>query len=232
MKKNLFTAVFILLANMLLAGNDSQMLMQDITLMQKRLGGNSHFSATIDVVNKGEQLALPTIHAVIKRKGDSVYYKVMQFEYLFTDKHTIMVDHKKKMIAYTTPSSKSKTGSLDFLPDLDSIYQGYDSVEYIGLVNGNRKYRVHNGNGVIELAEIYFDPVTQFFSKMVYTYNKEITGNATVLAVEYSNVRYDEVFTNQFDEDQFIIQKGKVITPAPVLTGYTITEAQTSNDNF
>jgi hypothetical protein len=199
----------------------------DLDSMQAKLGKEKKFSAELIVTNKNVAGFMHSITATIHRKGDCMYYKLMQLEYLFAEKHSVIVNHKARSIAYVGKDEKGSS-IKPAMPELDSVLMLYDSVVCQGEINGTRKYVIYNHNGLISKCEAYFNPSVMFFTKLVYKYNRDILGEEATIEVDYKDIQYAPVFSdNEFSENRFIVKKGKAWVPVPALQGYSITEGKT-----
>lgn len=234
MRTVLSTVAALLYVSIVFAGSgDDEMFANDIKSVSLKLAVEQKFTAEIVILNKSVSGFLPSVNAVIHRSGVNAHISFMKMEYLFTAKRSIVVDHKRKFIAYSTPTVKQQDVMKRLLPAIDSFSHLYDSVVYKGTVDGKRKYCVYKSKGLIMYAEVYFDPVTGFFSKLLYRYNPELTGEEGIIIIEYRNVSFSPAFdSDEFDDKKFISLKNGTVVPARALSGYSISEAQTSFDNY
>lgn len=231
MKKTiLFFWVFVFVG--VKAQDAKRMFIADMDSMRQYAAATQAMSAELVVVNEGVKNFIPEIKATMHRNGDLTYYKVLHLEYLFGKEKSIIVNHRNKTITYSAKDVKTKD-ILPTLPSIDSMVTTYDSIVYVGEVNGSRKYYVYNSKYYISKIELYYNPTIHFVSKLIYHYNENVIGEDAVVTVEYRNVNMQPVFnSDEFLESRFITIKGKQYVPAQALAGYIIYEANTNMAKF
>lgn len=207
-----------------------EMFIADVNHMQDLLNNSTGLSMRVSVGNISISGAVPQVSAEVKRKGTEVYYKLMGNEYLFTNKHTVMVDHSKKLIAYSPADPVYRNLVFSMLPSVDSVLRFFDSVSLKGSAKGEHRYMIYNKRSPIKSIEAFYNTEIGFFTKFIYEYDEEYGGDAGKIAVIYSDINFNTKFSDlEFSVSRFVSVKGDQIMGVGALSKYSVTKVPIQN---
>ena len=164
---------------------------------------------------------------IVEKEGNNYIHNSGEVLTLRNDRCLIMLRPEDKVIVYTEhPKNKDKKTSDTEMAGVDfSALEGnYDSVEFKGLEEGVKYYRMHLNSGPILTADIMIDDERKLFHKVTYTYRKqheEDPGYRVVMNFKEqdTNPVYEQ---EKFSEKTFVSLENGVAKPADAYNTYEV----------
>jgi len=143
-------------------------------------------------------------------------------ETIYTTKYVIAVSKAGKTIMYA-PNDKKTANPKDMIPKLDSSFNKYDSVIFVGNISGEKHYRLLVKGTPVKEINMYFRESDYVFTRIDYLYRDKRSGFYKVENV-FKNVNLRAgLHKDEFEVDHYIIDKDpKNIIPAPAYKGYKV----------
>ncbi len=137
-------------------------------------------------------------------KGQNLYYRFGQLEYISNATFTLMIDHEDKYLALDSTYRSLNTGSQLFEAlTSDSIQNMLGGGTLTKMSSGNWKLTEYT-DGLIHHSEIIIDGTTYLIKKMLVYYRTQAGGGATeFLQMSYSNFGVGNVSNTVFSIGKF-----------------------------
>ena len=170
----------------------SQNFKADLEKMQEVYSSANEFYAKINVKAYTDGInGKPAIEkkAIIKKSGKRYLYTLDQITMLMNNEYLIMVNNDEKVIIFEEIEEAEQPSVNQIVaPNLDSILSEYKSVEYKGVVSGDKHYVVQNEKGPIDKVELFFDVNTFFLEKIIYRYNQSVLKQKGLTVITFSAI--------------------------------------------
>jgi outer membrane lipoprotein-sorting protein len=206
----------------------AQNLKSDFEAMQTRYKSvvNFYTQATITANVVGAAAKNASKHKTeINKRGEDFLYSVDDKTILINAGCVLVIDHDQKIIVYqkreinTAPIAQAPA----ITPQIDSLLSIYNTIEYKGSANGQKRYFLTIEDAILYQMELYFSEETLFLEKTVCWYKNEETEMHTEVTTEYKNTDTNPVFTaDLFSEKKYVQQKGANLQPQHAYKAYEL----------
>ena len=167
-------------------------------------------------------------YGVYKRDQNNFYVKQTDREMLITGQHILVIDNETKTLI--VDKAKENINPINPLQvDLDSIFTLYQKVEFYktGSNNGLHAYRFTLKNGPYTAIDVVFNPSTYFVVEITNTYREKMNDANNIarkasLKTSFTNVNSKPVFTSDFNETKYIVNKNNSIALAASYAKYKL----------
>lgn len=160
----------------------------------------------------------------MSKSKEGYYSSFLNDEMISNSSCTVILNHESKTMHCFDGDERKKRKDA-FVPQLDSVRPG-DSLQYKGIVNGMKLVVIYHKNSYISKSEIYINPSTSLYSRIVYYYapaNEDFTADAFKSEIIYDQVSFDEPDAKLFSTEKFISHKNKTWVSTPAFKNYRLT---------
>ncbi|WCL81165.1 hypothetical protein PPO43_14415 [Saprospira sp. CCB-QB6] len=150
-----------------------QDLKKDYEALEKRYAEIVNFSADIEVDIYDLQFSklkpLEQNKGFIYKQKDLLHYAFGSFIFLKTAKEAIMVDQEDKMIILQNLQESTAAQEDEMLSKVEEAMHLYDKIEYLGLKEGLKHYKVSMKKGyLMKNMELYIDAEKMLIQRVIY----------------------------------------------------------------
>ena len=184
---------------------DGQNLVDDLKKMKDAYEKSSKLKMKIVSKEYEGENSKPTIEeTLILRDGNDLRYLSKERILMMNDAYVVVVDERSKLIRCIPRENKEmkKPDDMGFMAqtgiNFDTLISSYDKVEYLGVKNGNKVYRMTLKDQDITTIEMGIDAQSYLMKQIRYTYNEEWYGKTWI------NISMPLIDTNpSFEKDTF-----------------------------
>jgi len=225
---SLFTGILCLLSFVSFGQTSKELFAKDIKVMTKKMSDSESFHAKTKVtVNVSGTSLVQTTE--VKKSGMNTWVKTQGIENVFTPSYMVTVMSNQQVITYSKGIGKAnmrKAASQNVIPAVDSALSVYDSIQFIKLPNGNKQYKLYSSTDMF--SKIVLEITSDYkYKSTEYTYNKSVSGQDGIVAIEYVLWNEKAVINNSvFSLSNYLIKSGDSYTPAQKYKGFSVVENQ------
>lgn len=225
MVKNIISILAFLLLSVLANGQDFKADMQKV---YEYYSGGIDFHTSMDVrayQNRNDKQPYMVYKANIYKQGQNYHYTINDTEMLLTDKSLLMVYHDRKSMVYNVVDEKLKSstkGNMLSTTALDSLALMADSVQFLGIVNQVKNYRIYTNGSMIQKTEISFDVNSGGLKRVNYLYNPILASSIYSIEIDFINLPLSEGKTDLFNMSKYITIAGKTVRPSASFITYDL----------
>jgi hypothetical protein len=170
---------------------------------------------TPEVVGKG----------ILKRDKTISYSKYNEFETLYGEKYTLVVNHETRSIDYYMhEKNKQPKISNDYMQMIDStLIDLKDDFQYFGVKDDQKHFAVTTPEDVIERTDFYFNSKDNLLAKVVYGYGpstEDYEPGIALAIISYKNYSFTKPQIN--DKSYYVTQQGNSLVAANNYKGYKV----------
>ncbi|MEO1411893.1 MAG: hypothetical protein AAFW73_18535 [Bacteroidota bacterium] len=161
-----------------------------------------------------------------KKRGKAFYSKAWEREMIVNDNRMLVVNHDEQNIVLGRARGLEKE-ALGFPRfTIDSLVARGGKFEYLGLENGEQRYRLKAPDAMIYETDVFIN-ADGLVTRMVYHYQElaEAQPAMAKLEIYYRNISFQPPLAIFFDESKFLLHsKTGTLVAAPRYRAYTVRE--------
>lgn len=165
----------------------------------------------------------------MSKSAKGYYSRFQDDEMVANTSCTVIINHAAKTIHIFNDDQRRKRKD-SFIPQLDSMNNGNDSMVYRGIVDGMKLVVIYSKNSYVRQTEVYINPSTSLMSRIVYYYappTEDYTADAYKSEIVYDKISFDEPDAALFSTEKFVAQKNKTWVAAAAFAQYHLTVVTT-----
>jgi hypothetical protein len=195
----------------------------DISEVNNTLKNSENLSTVISTKVYGQNGKIKAQKKLfLKKKGNKFLYELDDFSILINTKHIIYVDKQDKSISYA--SNTNKQDQLDNIsPELADLMDDVKKIEYKGVENGIKIYKLSLNDDLYEKAEIYINMSISMYTKIIFYYKSNEQHSLHSAVIEFQNTDKNTVQPDEiFSENKYIrIAQGRIY-PSSSYNSYSV----------
>jgi len=214
-----------IVAIMLLVQNSfAQSYQEAVAKLNQHLENSTKLHVVVEVnayLNPSVSQPFFTQHAEIKKSDGKIFYKMGKTEGVVNDQYVVWVDHEnKRIVGQNKPDNQQEDIFQDLKMNPDSIMKNYESIELVETKNGIHHYRIKNSKELIKQVDVFMDG-NSFLKKMIYTYNKELSGEESIVHLDFRKMTTTPNFgSSTFRESQYMVKAAQGFMAADRFKNY------------
>lgn len=204
--------------------SSAQDLLQDMKKMHQAYEGIENLFARI-VSKEYEGKGLPLVETItVRKKGGQYLYEVDGRIILMNQDYLIAVDKENRQVV-CTPQYEEEGAEVfmeSFKPNLDSVLSQYKDIQFLGVKNGLKHYRIEQLEAEITSIELFIDATSFLMKRIIYNYNEAEYGKSWV-ELSFPILNTSPSFqSNTFSEAKYLKKVAGKLTLTEAYKGYQL----------
>lgn len=154
--------------------------------------------------------------AIVKKKGDKMYYKLGETEIIISDKKVLLIQHDSKL---ATISNSSTVDADNFSPQaiktkIDFLKKTSNIIKHNVELNNTASFKYYMPGNNTPVFELHYNKTTYLMTKIVFNKNVNNTSNGVKttqkyrLVIDYNSIDLTgkNVIPADFDIEKYIVK--------------------------
>jgi outer membrane lipoprotein-sorting protein len=159
-------------------------------------------------LNRSEKAEITTF--TIKTQDNNYYSEQQDYVIIINEEYYLMVDNRQKIVLLDSSGERYKPDQYKFTAIFDSLLSKASTKELVKVSDNTSKISLAFEQMEISRIDLYYNPGTKAYQRLVYTYSKSFPqngGKVPVVDIEFLEfIKNPELNENTFSIETYIVK--------------------------